>query len=150
MKIPAGTAAAVLAILVPAIPAQETKPPARPNVEAAKSAVKNVDAAGAKKILDEAAAKKDPKVKVLDIRTPDEFKDGHIAGAVNVDFLSKDFAEKAGALDKDTTWVLHCASGRRSTKSLETFTKLGFKSILHLDGGFAAWQKAGLPVEKTK
>ena len=133
------------------MPAQETKPPDRPNVEkAANKTVKNVDAAAAKKIIDEAAAKKDTGVKVLDIRTPDEFKDGHLAGAVNVDFLSKDFAEKVAALDKDTTWVLHCASGGRSKKSLGTFQKLGFKSIVHLDGGFNAWHKAGLPVEKTK
>ena len=143
-------AAITLALFSVSMPAQETKPPVRPNVEAAKDAVKNVDAAGAKKIIDEAAVKKNAKVTVLDIRTPEEFKDGHIAGALNVDFLSKDFAEKVGALDKSDTYVLHCASGRRSTKSLETFKKLGFKSIVHLDGGFAAWQKAGLPVEKAK
>jgi rhodanese-related sulfurtransferase len=112
--------------------------------------VKHVDAAGAKKVLDEAAAKKDAKVKVLDVRTADEFAEGHIAGAVNVDFLSKDFAEKAAALDKSATYVVHCQAGGRSMKSLETLKKLGIKSIIHMDGGFGAWQKAGLPVEKAK
>jgi rhodanese-related sulfurtransferase len=140
----------VLVFFTSSMPAQETKPHVPPNVEAAKKAVRNVDAAGAKKIIDDAAAKKDTSVRILDIRTPDEFKESHIAGAVNVDFLSKDFAGKAAALDKETTWVLHCASGRRSMKSLETLQKLGFKSIVHLDGGFNAWQKAGLPVEKAK
>lgn len=123
---------------------------AKPAAEAAAADVKHVDPAGAKKILDEAAAKKDAKLKVLDVRTADEFAEGHIAGAVNVDFLSKDFADKAAALDKSVTYVVHCQSGRRSTKSLETLQKLGLKGIIHLDGGFAAWQKAGLPVEKSK
>jgi rhodanese-related sulfurtransferase len=143
-------AALVLAAFTLTMSAEETKPPVSPGGETAKNAVKNVDPAGAKKFIDEAAAAKDTKVKVLDIRTPEEFKDGHIAGAVNVDFLAKDFSEKAGALDKSTTWVLHCASGGRSKRSLEILRRLGFKSIVHLDGGFAAWKKAGLPVEKTK
>jgi rhodanese-related sulfurtransferase len=53
-------------------------------------------------------------------------------------------------LDKGKTYIVHCQSGRRSTNSLETFTKLGFKNIVHLDKGFGDWQKAGLPVEKSK
>lgn len=129
---------------------QEAKPPAQPNVEAAKDGVKHVDAAGAKILLDKAAAQKESRVSVLDVRTPEEFKEAHIAGAVNIDILSKDFGEKVAALDRDRTYIVHCQSGRRSTKSLETLRKLGFKSIVHLDGGLAGWQKAALPLEKSK
>jgi rhodanese-related sulfurtransferase len=111
--------------------------------------VKHADASGAKKIIDDSAAK-DGKVVVLDVRTPEEFKASHIPGAVNVDFKAKDFAEQVAKLDKGKTYVVHCGSGRRSTSSLETFKKLGFKSIVHLDNGFGGWQKAGLPVEKSK
>lgn len=128
--------------------AQDKKPAAPPAGETAKDGVKHVDAAAAKKLIDESAGSKDAKLVVLDIRTPEEFKAGHIAGAKNVDFLAKDFAEKAGALDKNATFLVHCQSGGRSTRSLETLRKLGFKSIVHMDGGFSGWKKAGLPVEK--
>ena len=84
---------------------------------------------------------------VLDIRTPEEFAAGHIAGATNINFRAADFEKAIAALDKNQTYVLHCASGNRSTQSLPTFSKLEFKSVCHLDGGIKAWQKATLPVE---
>jgi phage shock protein E len=89
----------------------------------------------------------DKKVVVLDIRTPEEFAAGHIGGATNINFRAADFEKALAALDKDQTYVLHCASGNRSTQSLPAFSKLGFKSVCHLDGGIRAWQKAKLPVE---
>lgn len=104
---------------------------------------KHVDAAGAAQLLKET---KD--VTVLDVRTAEEFKDGHLAKAKNIDFRSKDFAEQIGKLDRNKTYLVHCGSGKRSTDSLPAFKKLGFKSVVHLDGGMSAWQKAGNPVEK--
>lgn len=104
--------------------------------------VTHVDAAGAEKLV------KAGTVKVLDVRTPDEYKEGHIASAVNIDFTGSDFEKQVSALDKAGAYLVHCQSGRRSTNSLEIFQKLGFKSIYHLDGGMKAWQKAGLPVAK--
>lgn len=104
---------------------------------------KHVDAQGADKLL------KDEKgVVILDIRTPKEFAAGRIKGAQNIDFYAEDFAKKLAGLDKGRTYLVHCASGGRSTKSLEQFQKLGFKSVYHLDGGFKGWEKAGKPVER--
>ncbi len=102
---------------------------------------KHVDAQQAAKLL-----KENKDVVVLDIRTPDEFASGHIAGARNVDYLASDFGKKVAELDKSKTYLVHCAAGSRSTKSLSTFKKLSFPSIYHLDGGFNAWEKAGNPV----
>src|SRR3954470_8467015 len=102
----------------------------------------HVDAAAAEKLV------KDAKVTVLDVRTPDEFKQGHIAGAKNIDFTENDFEKKVGELDKSKPFLVHCGSGRRSTSSLEIFKKLGFQSIYHLDGGLKSWEAAGKPVEK--
>jgi rhodanese-related sulfurtransferase len=104
--------------------------------------IEHVDAAGAAKLVT------DKKVVVLDIRTPKEYQAGHIAGAKNLDFYERDFAQKLATLDKATPYLVHCAAGGRSTKSLDQFKKLGFKSVVHLDGGFKAWEKAGQPVEK--
>jgi phage shock protein E len=89
------------------------------------------------------------KVTVLDIRTPREFAAGHIPGATNIDSYASDFAQKLDALDRTKSYLVHCASGGRSIRSLEQFRKLGFKSIIHLDSGFKGWEKAGNPVEKS-
>ena len=105
--------------------------------------VKNINPDEAEKALKE---RKD--VVVLDIRTPKEFKAGHIAGAKNVDFKAPDFAKQIGALDKSKTYLVHCGGGGRSTSSLEVFKEQKFSSILHLDKGFKAWETAGKPVEK--
>jgi rhodanese-related sulfurtransferase len=88
------------------------------------------------------------KVTVLDVRTPKEFAAGHIAGATNLDFSADDFAKQLEKLDKEKAYVVHCASGRRSTSSLPQFERLGFQHIIHLDGGIKAWQAVGNPVEK--
>ncbi len=110
--------------------------------DASATAITHVDAAGAGKLVAE------KKVVVLDIRTPKEYAAGHIAGAINLDFYAGDFEQRLGQLDKSKAYLVHCAVGGRSTKSLTRFQKLQFQSVAHLDGGFKAWVKAGLPVEK--
>ena len=104
--------------------------------------VTHADAKEAAKLV----AKKE--VVVLDVRTPGEFSAGHIGGATNIDFQSGDFSERLAKLDREKTYLVHCASGGRSTRALPQFSKLGFKRVVHLDGGFKAWQAAGNPVEK--
>ena len=108
---------------------------------AAETNVTHLNAKQAQKLI------ADKKVVVLDIRTSEEFAAGHIAGATNINFRAVDFEKALVALDKNQTYIVHCASGNRSTQSLPTFTKLGFNSICHLDGGIKAWQRAKLPVE---
>ncbi len=87
-------------------------------------------------------------VVILDVRTPDEFAAGHMKGAKNIDFIEKDFTEKVAALDKNKTYLVHCASGRRSAQAAEEMVKkLKFTNVYNLEGGINAWQKAGKPVE---
>lgn len=102
----------------------------------------HVDANAAEKLV------KEGKVVVLDVRTADEFKEGRIAGAKNIDFTENDFGQKAAELDKSKSYLVHCAAGKRSTASLEILQKLGFQHLYHLDGGLKGWQAAGKPVEK--
>ena len=106
------------------------------------SIVTHVDSGSAHKLIAE------KKAVVLDIRTPEEFKAGHITGATNINFRATDFEQRIAGLDRGKSYIVHCASGGRSTQSLATFEKLNFRSIYHLDGGFKAWEKAGLPVQK--
>ena len=85
---------------------------------------------------------------VLDIRTPAEFAAGHIAGATNINFNSPDFAKAISGLSTNKIYLVHCASGKRSSQALPVFKKLKLPSLYQLDGGIKAWEKAGLPVEK--
>src|SRR6267142_2803340 len=104
--------------------------------------VKHVDARSAQKLLSHT------NLVILDIRTPEEFKSFHIAGATNIDFHGSNFEQRVSSMDKSKTYLVHCASGGRSTQSLKIFQKHDFQSIYHLDGGINGWKNAGLPVEK--
>jgi rhodanese-related sulfurtransferase len=87
-------------------------------------------------------------VVVLDVRTPKEFAAGHLPGAVNLDWTSPDFAKRAGALARDKTYLVYCATGRRSALACDKMSQLKFKQLHNLSGGFRAWQSAGKPVER--
>ena len=85
---------------------------------------------------------------VLDVRTADEFKAGHLPGAVNLDVLDAGFEQQVAALDKAKTYLVHCAAGSRSANAAGQMKKLGFKSVVDLAPGFNGWKAAGKPVEK--
>ncbi len=113
-----------------------------PTLMLAADPVKHVKADEAAKIIAEG------KTAVIDVRTPDEFKDGHIKGAKNIDIMSKDFEAQLGKLDKTQPTLVHCQAGGRSTRALPIFEKLGFTNLIHLDDGFGGWEAAGKPVVK--
>jgi rhodanese-related sulfurtransferase len=103
---------------------------------------KHVKADEAAKIIAEG------KTIVVDVRTADEFKDGHIKGAKNIDIMASDFEALLGKLDKNAPTLVHCQAGGRSMRALKVFEKLGFTNLMHLDEGFGGWKAAGKPVEK--
>lgn len=90
-----------------------------------------------------------PGVRVLDVRTPEEFAAGHLAGAQELDFYAPDFAQRLQGLDRDVTWVVYCHTGNRSGQATALMEQQGFRSIVDVAGGIAAWEAAGLPVEKS-
>jgi len=83
---------------------------------------------------------------VLDIRTPEEYDQGIIEGAINIDFYDDDFAVQLDALDKDAHYVVYCNSGNRSGQANSIFEDLGFTDVTEIDGGITAWYAEGLPV----
>ena len=90
-----------------------------------------------------------PEVVVLDVRTADEFKEGHIAHALLIDYKGNDFVEKAQAtLPKDKTIAVYCRSGRRSALAAELLVEKGYK-VVNLKGGILAWMEAQLPVTQA-
>jgi rhodanese-related sulfurtransferase/effector-binding domain-containing protein len=85
---------------------------------------------------------------ILDVRTPKEFAEGHLAGAVNIDYKAKDFQEKLAGLHNEKTYLVYCAIGGRSTAACEKLDKLNFTHLYNLDGGIMRWQREGKKVEK--
>ena len=85
---------------------------------------------------------------VLDVRTREEYAAGHIPGAVNIDVNAPDFLEKVAKLDKNKTYLVHCAAGGRSAKACDRMSRLDFPKLYNLGGGFRAWEKAGHKPEK--
>ena len=124
----------------PSAPAPATAPVA---ATAPAAEIRNVDAPTAARWLAE-----HPDTVVLDVRTPDEYAEGHLAGARLLDFQEDDFAAKLGALDRSKTYLVHCAVGGRSSRARDLMAKDGFEHVLHLDGGIQAWIEAGLPVTR--
>ncbi|NMD25385.1 MAG: rhodanese-like domain-containing protein, partial [Actinobacteria bacterium] len=82
---------------------------------------------------------------VIDVRTPAEFANGHIDGAVNLDLEGGGFSAGIAALDHGTPYLVYCQSGRRSAIAAETMVAAGFTQVYDM-GGLTAWQSAGLPV----
>lgn len=85
---------------------------------------------------------------VLDVRTSDEFKSGHIAGAVTIDYYKPEFKQELAKLDKSKPIFVYCAGGVRSKGAAQSLTDLGFKQIFELSGGLNAWKGAQKPVVK--
>lgn len=81
---------------------------------------------------------------LVDVRTPEEFAEGHIEGAVNLPLDTFDPAAVPHGDGKEA--VLYCRSGRRSEIAAETLSAATGKPATHLDGGIVAWEAAGQPV----
>jgi len=83
-------------------------------------------------------------VQLVDVRTPEEFDQGYIVGAMNIDWRSESFADDAvRMLDPSKTVAVYCRAGRRSHAAAGKLYKMGYKHIVELQGGFEAWQAAG-------
>ncbi len=78
---------------------------------------------------------------LLDVRTPKEFADGCIDGALNIDWFSADFNQQVASLDKDKTIYVYCKKGGRSLKSQARLKELGFLHVINLEGGYDEYVK---------
>ncbi|MDC3337116.1 rhodanese-like domain-containing protein [Flavobacteriales bacterium] len=78
-------------------------------------------------------------VQLVDVRTPNEFKNGKIENAVNIDFNGTNFKEEIGQLDKSKPTLIYCQGGGRSAMAMQVMVHLGFIHVLELNGGFSNW-----------
>lgn len=117
------------------------------NSEPVRTQSNSINAQTARKLILE-----DNDVIVLDVRTPREFSKGHITSAVNVSVHNSEFSKNVSTLDRDKTYIVHCAvnpRGGRGDKSIKIMTELGFTNLLSLKGGIKAWKRAGFPVNSS-
>lgn len=85
-------------------------------------------------------------VQLLDVRTPQEYAEGHIEGALNINVQSDDFQQMAEKeLSKDSTILVYCRSGRRSMDAAGILTRLGYR-VINLKGGITEWKEDRLTV----
>ena len=80
------------------------------------------------------------------MRTPEEFDEAHLEGAIMLDFYEPDFADRLAELDTDVPYLLYCRSGNRSGQARTMMTDLGFADVADIDGGITSWVDAGFPV----
>jgi rhodanese-related sulfurtransferase len=86
---------------------------------------------------------------VIDVRDPGEYGTGHIIGAKNVPLSRIGAAgSEIAAKRKEKPVIVYCDNGSRSAKAASALRSQGFSRVANLSGGLAAWQQAGLPLEK--
>jgi thioredoxin 1 len=88
-----------------------------------------------------------PGAQLVDVRSPEEYKEGHLKGSLNINVQSDAFAAEVAKLDKKKPVMVYCRSGRRSAMAQGKLEEMGFTEVYNLDGGITDWQSAGKPVE---
>jgi len=83
---------------------------------------------------------------LIDVRTPEEYSEGHIENSQNIDYFSTTFDQDILVLDKTKPVILYCRSGKRSGESSKILKKAGFKTVYDMEGGILNWKEKGLEV----
>ena len=83
---------------------------------------------------------------LVDVRTAEEFSEGHIKGAINIDYLAENFSIEIQELELESPVLLYCRSGNRSGKAMKIMNEVGFKEVYNLEGGIKGWISSNNPV----
>lgn len=112
-------------------------------VAKAKAEIKKVTAADVKAAID-----KQEKAVILDVRDPEEYKAGHLPGAINVTRGKLEFTVWDRVTDKDAKIYVYCLTAARSALATKTLNDMGYKNAVLMDAHFEEWVKAGYPVAR--
>ncbi len=100
--------------------------------------MKNINTRKAYELIEERDGDSD--FVILDVRTPEEFAEGYVENAVNIDFYEDVFPDELEGLDRDKTYLIYCRSGSRSGKTFKMMENLGFKDVYNMKGGIESWR----------
>ncbi|MCK5638202.1 MAG: rhodanese-like domain-containing protein [Flavobacteriaceae bacterium] len=87
-------------------------------------------------------------IQLIDVRTPQEFAEGHIDNAKMIDYMQSDFMNKMSKLDTSKVLYIYCRSGNRSGKAARKLEAMGFPKIYDLKGGILNWNQSKMKVIK--
>ncbi len=87
-----------------------------------------------------------PESPIVDVRTPEEYAEGHIANAKNIKWNSADFEAQINQLDKSKPVYVYCQKGARCAEAATKMRSIGFKDVYELKGGLSNWEKTRLPL----
>jgi rhodanese-related sulfurtransferase len=110
-------------------------------IEEAKTAIKTISVSDANAMYGKSG------VVFLDVREADEFRSGHIPGALNIPRGLLESQIEQQIPDRNMMVVVYCRSGARSALASATLVKMGYKGVLNMEGGWKAWLEAGYPAE---
>jgi len=85
-------------------------------------------------------------LQLIDVRTAEEYSDGHLAGAKLIPV--REIGKRLAEIDKKKPVLLYCRSGHRSGNALKILQEQGYTEAKHIEGGITAWQAAGLPITR--
>jgi rhodanese-related sulfurtransferase len=85
-------------------------------------------------------------VTVIDVRTPEEYAEGHLEGAALIDFYDADFADQLAELPADQEYLVYCRSGNRSGQAAQIMKEQGFEQVYDLEGGVLEYAAEGFPL----
>lgn len=93
---------------------------------------------------------KSPEFTILDIRSFEDYKRGHLLKSINIDYNSTEFKDRLEDLSKDNIYLLYCNNGTMTHKhphnAMELMEELGFKKVVAIHKGFAAWKRNRFPI----
>ena len=77
---------------------------------------------------------------LIDVRTPEEYEEGHLEGALNLNWYDEDFLQQLEGIDKEQKVYVYCKVGGRSASAAKLLDSLGYKKVIDLTGGYDAWK----------
>jgi rhodanese-related sulfurtransferase len=86
--------------------------------------------------------------RIIDVRTPAEYAEGHLDNAINIDFYAPGFREQLVALDRERPYVVYCRKGMRGAKAMSIMKETGFRRVYNMSGGIENWNRLGLSLQR--
>lgn len=110
----------------------------QPKKDPSKNLLININIEKAKNIIQN--PKRENNLVILDIRTEEEYNNGCIEGAENINFYDSNFKKMIKLMDKQKIYLVYCQSGIRSKKAVELMSEMGFRKIYHMNEGIGGWK----------
>jgi rhodanese-related sulfurtransferase len=111
---------------------------------AMKQVIKSISPSDAYKLMEDESS--NPPLVILDIRTMGEYQQAHIKDSVLIDYYQSSFRDEVNKLDRNSRYIVYCATAGRSGSAMRLFKQMGFSEVYNLSGGISLWYRQGFPI----